>query len=138
MSGTPFNLIILLLLLAGSIWLQVFLSRKRNKWLGLIIPIICFMYSIIIVLSLSIYTNTGDVSTGDTSMTQNLEERAVIDQSSFTLSEKPGLAAILSTIIPVFLVTNISTLIYLAIYFAAREKLKTRDGLGKMKIQDLE
>lgn len=71
-------------------------------------------------------------------MTQNLEERAVIDQSPFTTIEKPGLAAILSTVIPVFLVTNISTLIYLAIYFAAREKLKTRDGLGKMKIQDLE
>lgn len=125
MTGGPVNLIILLLLLAGSIWLQVYLSKKENKWLGLIIPIICFMYSIMIVLSISIYTNTGNVTTRNTSMTQNLEERAVIDQSSFTLSEKQGLAAILSTVIPVFLVTNIPTLIYLAIYFAAREKQKT-------------
>lgn len=35
-----------------GIWLQIFLSRKENKWLGLILPIISFAVSVIAVLGI--------------------------------------------------------------------------------------
>lgn len=54
-----------LVFLAGSIWLQIFLSKKQNKWLGLIIPLICFVFSIMAVLSLAMYTNTAITSLTD-------------------------------------------------------------------------
>jgi hypothetical protein len=40
--------------------------------------------------------------------------------------------------LPVFLMSNIPTLLFLAIYFACREKRKLRKELDKMNVQDLE
>ncbi|WP_051153020.1 hypothetical protein [Lacrimispora indolis] len=34
------------LILAAAMWLQVFLSKKVSKWLGLILPFISFAYSL--------------------------------------------------------------------------------------------
>lgn len=53
----PINLIILLLIFAGIIWLQLFLSKKSNKWFGLIIPAIFFVYSILLVLNIAVFDN---------------------------------------------------------------------------------
>lgn len=46
---------ILLALLAGSIFLQIFLCGRENKWLGLILPVISFIYSLLAVLGLATY-----------------------------------------------------------------------------------
>lgn len=126
--------LILLILLAGSIWLQFFLSKKENKWLGLMIPAICFIFSIITVLSLSMYsvTEATQYSVINGSETHIETSGPVILQL-----ERPSTMSMLVTALPVFLVTNIPTLIFLAIYFACREKLKTRTELDKMNIQDL-
>lgn len=51
MKNVAVNLIISLLLLGLSILLQIYLSKKKNKYLGLIFPIISFIYSLIIVLN---------------------------------------------------------------------------------------
>ena len=120
-------IIVLSLLLAGSIWLQIFLSKAKNKWLGLIIPLICFIFSIITILSLSMYT-------GVTSMTKTIDGVVVTDSKL----AKPNMISMLATVIPVFLITNIPTLIFLAIYFACREKQKLHRELDKMNVQDLE
>ena len=40
MQRTLFALIIFLAVVIGVIWLQIFLSKKDNKWLGLILPIV--------------------------------------------------------------------------------------------------
>ena len=40
---TLFAIIIVLGVLIGLIWLQIFLSKKESKWLGLILPIIAFL-----------------------------------------------------------------------------------------------
>jgi len=100
------TIVMLLIFLAGCIWLQIFLSKRENKWLGLIIPLICLVFAIMTVFSLSLYTNTGIIS-------------------------------VLATVIPVFLISNIPTLLFLAIYLACREKFKLRTELDKMNIQDL-
>ena len=43
MQRTLFALIIFLAVVIGVIWLQIFLSKKDNKWLGLILPIVAFL-----------------------------------------------------------------------------------------------
>lgn len=126
-------IIVMLLFLAGSIWLQFFLSKKKNKWLGLIIPLICFMFSIMIVFSLSMYTNTGI-----TSVTETINGAVITDKTITLQSDKPSIFSMLAAVIPVFLISNIPTLIFLAIYSACREKLKLRNELDKMNVQDLE
>ncbi len=133
MQKTAIATIVMLLFLAGSIWLQIILSKMKNKWLGLIIPLICFMFSIMTVLSLSMYTNTGI-----TSVTETIDGVVVTDKTITLQSEKPSMISMLATVIPVFLISNIPTLIFLAIYFACREKLKLRNELDKMNVQDLE
>ena len=44
-----------LLIIAGGVWLQIFLSKKNNKWLGLVLPIISFGYSLLMVFALAAY-----------------------------------------------------------------------------------
>ncbi|HVI43040.1 MAG TPA: hypothetical protein VM577_20730 [Anaerovoracaceae bacterium] len=55
MRNTTIMLIVLLLFIAGGVWLQIFLSKKSNKWFGLILPIISFAYALIMVFSLITY-----------------------------------------------------------------------------------
>ncbi len=134
MGNAVLVIIVVLLLLAGSVWLQIFLSRKNNKWLGLIIPLVCFMFSIVIVLSLTVYTT----SSGITTVTETVNGVVISEESIVLESDKPSIFSMLATVIPIFLMLNIPTLIFLAIYFACREKLKTKNQLDKMNVQDLE
>lgn len=48
-----FILIFILLLGVGGIFLQIFLSKKENKYLGLILPLILFLFSLLPVLNLA-------------------------------------------------------------------------------------
>ena len=52
MQGVLIRLVIVLLLLVGIVALQVFLSGKRNKWLGLFMPIISFLLTLVIPLNM--------------------------------------------------------------------------------------
>lgn len=42
-------LFLVMTLLVGGIFLQIFLSKKRSKWFGLIFPIITFIYSLLMI-----------------------------------------------------------------------------------------
>ncbi len=134
MVNAVFAIIGMLLLLAGSVWLQIFLSRKNNKWLGLIIPLVCFIFSIVIVLSLTMYTTSSEITT----VTETVNGVVISEESIVLESERPSTLSMLVSVIPIFLMLNIPTLIFLAIYFACREKLKTKNQLYKMNVQDLE
>ena len=52
MQGVWIRLVIVVLLLVGIVALQVFLSGKRNKWLGLFMPIISFLMTLVIPLNM--------------------------------------------------------------------------------------
>lgn len=99
--------LISIIFLVGLIILQVFLSKRENKWLGLILPIINIIYSIVAVLGLATFSG------------QSIGE-------------------IIMQLIMVFLVSNISTIILIAIYLACREKFKKKKEIDKMNIQDLD
>ena len=43
------RLLILIVILAATIGLQIFLSKRENKWFGLILPIISFLFAVLIV-----------------------------------------------------------------------------------------
>lgn len=45
-------ILIILFVILGCIWLQVFLSMKENKWFGLILPSISFLYSMKMVFGI--------------------------------------------------------------------------------------
>ena len=53
MARVTGTLIALLVLLAGMVLLQIFLSRRESRWPGLILPGICVLFSLIAVLSVA-------------------------------------------------------------------------------------
>ncbi|MDR0951327.1 MAG: hypothetical protein LBM18_00160 [Oscillospiraceae bacterium] len=97
-------LIVTLAIFAGIIILQVYLSKKESKILGLILPGVFFLLSFIPVLGLTLSVNS----------------------SGFYLS-----------VFFVFLLSNLPTLILLAIYFANQTAQKRRAELEKMNKRDL-
>ena len=102
------NLIILLILIVGGIFLQIFLSKKQNKWFGRILPIITFSFSILISLI-------------------------------YLLSFMAGtpIWQIFITLLLVFVLYNIPTIVLCVIYKACREKINRNTEVQKMNIQDL-
>lgn len=58
------NLIIVLIglvILGGAIWLQIFLSKKSSKRLGLVLPIIIFAFSLILAVNIMEPVNANQV-----------------------------------------------------------------------------
>lgn len=47
------GLLIWLVLIAGGILLQIFLSKRENKWTGLILPVLTFLYSLVMVCNVT-------------------------------------------------------------------------------------
>ncbi|MBP3888726.1 MAG: hypothetical protein J6F30_13945 [Cellulosilyticum sp.] len=128
---------VLMVLIIGFgliIGLQIFLSSRKNKWWGLIMPLLGIGYSLIIVGSMVAFNETS------TTVTIHTEDGTVIEKvegEGETLPSK-NIGKIVGTSIILFIVSNIPTLIYLAIYFGCREKLKKNQQLKNMQIQDLE
>ena len=46
------NLIIALAFLTGVVLLQIYLSKKENKWPGLVLPILAFLFSLLYPLNM--------------------------------------------------------------------------------------
>lgn len=55
MQRTTTLIILLLIIMVGCIWLQVFLSKKESKWFGLMLPFISFVYSLIMVFGIAVF-----------------------------------------------------------------------------------
>ena len=115
-----------ILLLAGTVFLQIFLSKKENKWLGLILPITTFLFSIIVVMNIALFS----VNT-----IQMVQEGRVITDTIQAINTF-GLDTLL-TIISVFVLYNIPTIVLFCIYIGCRGKLKGKRDIEKMNIQDL-
>ncbi len=103
----PIHTIIVLVFIIGAFVLQFYLSKRESKWPGLVLPIICFLFSLLVPL------NFVAPSTG-------------VD------------AAVIFQMLLAWLLSNIPTIIMLAIYFSCREKFKRARQVNKMNIQDLD
>jgi hypothetical protein len=127
-----FNLmpiIIFVALCAGAVMLQIFLSRKENKWLGLILPLIFFLFSLLMVAETPAYESTEIKR-----VAENGEIDMVVESHPVPIGST---SSVIFSIVTIFLMFNIPTAILLAIYAACREKRKRNIALQKMSVQDL-
>ncbi|NLC03744.1 MAG: hypothetical protein GX787_05610 [Tissierellia bacterium] len=121
MKILPINLIISLLLVmsifAIVIFIQIKLSRSENKYLGLIMPTLSFLLSLMTILGMVSFIQLTSSSNGVVEVAKNNIEYLGI---FFT-----------------FLVSNIPTIILGGIYYSERNKIKINKSIEKMKISDL-
>ena len=47
MARVAITLVFVLALLVGGVFLQIFLSKRENRWPGLILPLLSFLYSLL-------------------------------------------------------------------------------------------
>lgn len=52
MSRTIVTFILAMLLLAGIVFLQIFLSKREDKWPGLVLPIMAFLFGLLFPLNM--------------------------------------------------------------------------------------
>lgn len=109
----------IILLPVAVILLQIFLSKRENRWTGLILPTISFLFSIIGILGSAFFYKVTTNST-----------------TTYSISNE-SISQIIMQAIIIFLLMNIPTVILTAIYFACREKSKKNREIDKMNINDL-
>lgn len=126
----------LLGIIIGLICLQMYLSKRNNKWLGLILPFLCVTYSLIVVFGFAMFSTTGNVKE---IKTIEDEQGNVIEITETELAGKSreNLGDMLPGLIITLITTNIPTAVFLFIYLGAREERKKNILVDKMKIQDL-
>jgi hypothetical protein len=111
--------------------IQTFLSKTRNKWIGLILPLLFFTLSILSILSIVKIAYLPDTST----VKQTYENGNLISKSIITMTKSKSL---ISDIFLVFFSCNIPTVISSVIYALCRKKRGKLENLKKMSIQDLQ
>lgn len=124
-----------LIILIGIVFLQIYLSKKQNKWVGLILPLICLVISIFTVLGMASF----NIFTKET-LTTIKENGEIVNEVIRNTTNKNNidLASLIFSSIMVFFISNIPTAIFIAIYVGCRGKMKKNYELEKMNVQDLE
>lgn len=124
------RILILLVVTTGIIFLQIFLSKRNGKWYGLVLPAISFIVSLLIIVSIVAYTNIGitsrSISEEGTIVTHEIEDT------------RPAFRGVAGQVVITFLLSNIPTVVLIAIYAACRERKKRGLEIEKMQVQDLE
>lgn len=132
---TALNTLLLVAVLAGVILLEVWLSRRKSRWPGLIMPVLSFLLSLLIVVGNFAFlpqsstirgVQVVDEVTGETVY----QAQQVQGARDWTMGNTVQLGMVL-------LVSNIPTIVLLGAYYVGREKLRREKLLAKMNIQDL-
>jgi hypothetical protein len=97
----------ILVFVGGIIFLQIILSKKENKWLGLILPGLTLLVSIVAVLNVPIYSLESMSLNGEV-----VQETVQHNKIGDTIVH----------MVTIFLTYNIPTVIMLAIYTKFRKK----------------
>lgn len=61
MARVTVFLVFLAMLMVGGVLLQIFLSKRESKWPGLVLPGVCFLYSLVMVLNMAAMGNVKSV-----------------------------------------------------------------------------
>ena len=131
---TLLNTLIIAAVFVGIIALEVWLSRRKSRWPGLIMPAITVRVSLFLALGVALFSVGGaatevqvvDEETGEVVY----QEQTVETEQDWTLGDAAQLGLVL-------LVGNIPTFVLLGAYYIGREKLRREKLLEKMNIQDL-
>lgn len=142
MKWLPINLILSLLILISvtgmGIFIQVKLSRSKNKYLGLILPVLSFLFATLMVLGASTFTMVS-FETSESVVTMD-ESGEIIEESEEIITDSGQEGMTLKNVLSMsylFLVGNIPTIILGGIYLNERNKIGTKKAIEKMKIEDL-
>ena len=123
---TLLNTLIIAAVFVGIIALEVWLSRRKSRWPGLIMPAVMLVLSLLMVLGFAAFSRSGATST-----VQVVDEEQTVEaEPDWALSDAAQLGLIL-------LIGNIPTFVLLGTYYIGREKLRREKLLQKMNIQDL-
>ena len=131
---TLLNTLIIAAVFVGIIALEVWLSRRKSRWPGLIMPAVMLVLSLLMVLGFAAFSRSGattevqvvDEETGEIVY----QEQTVEAEPDWTLGDTAQLGLVL-------LAGNIPTFVLLGAYYIGREKLRREKLLEKMNIQDL-
>lgn len=131
---TLLNTLIIAAVFVGIIALEVWLSRRKSRWPGLVMPAVTFVVSLFLALGVALFSVGGaatevqvvDEETGEVVY----QEQTVETEQDWTLGDTAQLGLVL-------LVGNIPTFVLLGAYYIGREKLRREKMLEKMNIQDL-
>ncbi len=127
-----FGIILGLGAIVGLIFLQVFLSKKKSKWLGLILPIVSFISSLVIVASMFMFVAVSSTTSTQSESINESAQTVIVDE----LQTENNYGNLLS-VIPAFFLWNIPTLVFLMIFIGIRKQKKQEDQIERMKIDDL-
>ena len=154
-------LISILLPVALVVALQVWLCRRKTRWLGLILPGLSFLFSLLLVFSVGAF---GLINQGGSVGTLTLEENGQVIQQTITengmttvydgegniLDQYPDPDAqekqeaqeeifrrLLPSAVLLFLVGNIPTVVLGGIWLHYKNRRDFQDEIKKMNIQDL-
>ena len=131
---TLLNTLIIAAVFVGIIALEVWRSRRKSRWPGLVMPAVTFVVSLFLALGVALFSVGGaatevqvvDEETGEVVY----QEQTVEAEPDWALGDAAQLGLVL-------LVGNIPTFVLLGAYYIGREKLRREKLLEKMNIQDL-
>lgn len=124
--------LVFVLFIVGLIYFQIRLSKMKNKWFGLIIPAIFFIFSLLGVFNIAAFSSF----TKETVNT--IDENGVVIAKQVIENSSINVPSLIFTAVIILLLYNIPTAIFLGIYAISRDKIKKDSELEKMNIQDLE
>ena len=124
--------IIGVIILIAIIRLQIFLSKKDNKLLGLIIPIVIFASSLIFAFGFIPTYNKIETTQSVMTETGKVVESSS-DKTSTALRDHSLTTSIVYTIVSI----NAVNFVMLGIYFYCRHKKNTHVELKRMRAKEL-
>ncbi len=154
----PVVILSVLLPVALIIALQVWLCKRRNRWLGLILPVLSLLFSFLMVFSYATFGQAVEGGSGTLVLEENgqVVERqetengvtTVYDGEGNVLEQYPDPSAgenqdratleAAATVGVLFLVCNIPTVVLVGIWLYYKNRRDFHDEMKKMNIQDLE
>lgn len=124
--------IIGVIILIAIIRLQIFLSKKDNRLLGLIIPIVIFASSLIFAFGFIPTHNKIETTQSVMTETGKVVESSS-DKTSTALRDHSLTTSIVYTIVSI----NAGNFVMLGIYFYCRHKKSTHVELKRMRAKEL-
>lgn len=122
------TLVPIALLVALQVWLC-----KKGKWLGVILPALSLLMSLLLVFSMAAFTRAG----GGT-VTVYDEHGQIVEEHHQEPERTELTPGAMGAVAGVFLVSNIPTLVFGGIWLHYKNRRDFQDDLKKMKIEDLE
>ena len=138
-------LISILLPVALVVALQVWLCRRKTRWLGLILPGLSFLFSLLLVFSVGAFgliNQGGSVGTLTLEQTGDAIQQPITENGMTTVydaQEKQNRISMegLLAVGGIFLVCNIPTVVLGGIWLHYKNRRDFQDEIKKMNIQDL-